>query len=121
MTKQKPTRQQLDSLIPAIKTEEKRLDELLADARAQAERIVKAAETEAAARIESAQEALPAHLKAERESRRAAMEKNAAQSAGEEERKSRELEQRARAALDRTVDYIVSLVWPGRKSPEARP
>ena len=114
MARQKqPTRQQLDSLIPAIKTEEKRLDDLLVEARAQAEGMVRDAEQQAAARIESAQESLPAFLEAERESRRAAMERNAAQAAAQEESKARALENHARAAMDATADYIVSLVWPG--------
>ncbi len=114
MAKQKqPTRQQLDSLIPAIKTEEKRLDDLLVEARAKAQGMIQAAEQEAAARIESTRESLPAFLEAQRESRRTAMERKAAQSAEEEEGKARAAEKRARAAMDATADYIVSLVWPG--------
>jgi hypothetical protein len=117
MARQKqPSRQQLDSLIPAIKTEEKRLDDLLVEVRAQVEGMIKDAEQQAAARVESTRESLPALLEAERESRRAAMESKAAQSAAEEERRARAIEERARAAIDATADYIVSLVWPGARS-----
>ena len=114
MARQKqPTRQQLDSLIPAIKTEEKRLEELLAETRARAHEMVRSAEDQAAARIEEAREALPGFLDAQREARRAAMETKAAQSAAEEERRSVQVEERARASLEAAADYIVSLVWPG--------
>jgi vacuolar-type H+-ATPase subunit H len=123
MAKQKqPTRKQLDSLIPAIKTEEKRLDDLLAEARAQADSIVRDAEEQAAARIQSARQALPALLEEKRESRRTEMERKAAGSAAEEEAGARDLESRARAALGPAADYIVSLVWPGGgSSPGAAP
>jgi len=128
MAKQKPTRQQLDSLIPAIKTEEKRLDDLLAEARAQAEAMVRDAEERARVRIESARESLPALLTSERESRRAAMEATAARSSAEEESRARALEDRAHAAMTGAADFIVSLVWPGGckdapagKNREARP
>jgi vacuolar-type H+-ATPase subunit H len=114
MARQKqPTRQQLDSLIPAIKTEEKRLDELLVEARAQAEAKVREAEQQAAARVEAARESLPAFLETEHKSRRAAMERKAAQAAAEEELRARALEKRANDSMQATADYIVSLVWPG--------
>ena len=111
-----PSRQQLDSLIPAIKTEEKRLEDLLADTRARVREMVSNAEHQAAARIEEAREALPAFLKKQRESRMAAMEAKAAQLATEEERRALEVEERARASLDAAADYIVSLVWPGDRT-----
>jgi len=117
MARQKqPSRQQLDSLIPAIKTEEKRLDDLFADTRARVHEMVRNAEHQAAARIEEARKALPAFLKTQRESRLAAMEAKATQLSTEEERRAVEVEERARASLDAAADYIVSLVWPrGRK------
>jgi vacuolar-type H+-ATPase subunit H len=123
MARQKqPSRQQLDSLIPAIKTEEKRLDDLLAEARARAEAMVREAEQQAAARVETARDSLPAFLEAERESRRAAMERKAAQAAAEEEVRARALEKRARDSMEATADYIVSLVWPVEaKTGDSRP
>ena len=114
MPKQRPRpHPQLESLIPTIKTEEKRLDDLLVETRARAERIVKEAEAQAAALVASAQQALSELLKAEREARRAAMEEKAADAAAREEAGARETELRGRAAMDSTVEFIVSLVWPG--------
>jgi len=116
---QQPTRQ-LDSLIPALKTEEKRLEDLLAEARARAAALVQEAERQADARIAEARQALPAFLDAERRSRQAALERRAAQHAAEEERRAVDTERRGRSGLDEAADYIVSLVWPGATSREAK-
>ncbi len=59
MPKQKRAKQELDSLIPTIKSEEKRLEDLLVEARARAEGMVRDAEAQAAARIQAARQALP--------------------------------------------------------------
>ena len=114
MPKQKPRiRQELDSLIPTIKSEEKHLSDLLAEARARAEAIVRDAEAEAAARIQEARDELPGAMNTERRARHAALVSRAAEAARAETEKTRELERRARAAMDATVRFIVSLVWPG--------
>ncbi len=113
--KKQRSNQQLDSLIPALKSEEKHLEDLLADTRARAEQIVRDGEARAAARLQAARQALPGILQAEHESRRAALESRAAEAARAETEKTRELERRARVAMDATVEYIVSLVWPGAR------
>ena len=112
MPKQKQRPRQLDSLIPTIKTEERRLDDLLTDARARADRLVRDAETQAAARIEAAQAGLPQMLAAERQARLGAMEKQAEAAAAELQGRQAELERRARAALEEAARFIVSVVWP---------
>lgn len=118
MPKHKPRgAQQLDSLIPTIKGEEKHLQELLADAHARAEAIVRDAEARAAARIQAERLALPGIVEAERRARHASLESRAAEEARAETQKTRELERRAHAAMDSVVAYIVSLVWPGGARP----
>ena len=103
---------ELESLIPTIKHEEMHLEDLLGDARARADSIVRDAEAQAAARIQAARQALPRILQAERDARRAALVHRAEEAARTEEEKTRALQQSARAAMDKTVVYIVSLVWP---------
>jgi len=112
MPKQKQRPRQLESLIPTIKTEERRLDELLSDARARAERMVEEARAQAAARIEATRGSLPALQKAEREARWSAMVQKAAVAAAEEEARANAVETRARAAMAETIRFIVSMVWP---------
>ena len=113
--KKRRSNQELDSLIPALKSEEKHLEDLLADARARAEAMVQDAEARAAARVQAARQALPGILQAEHESRRASLESRAAEAGRAETEKTQELEHRARAAMDATVQYIVGLVWPGAR------
>ncbi len=120
MPKQKQRPRQLDSLIPTIKTEERHLDDLLTEARSRAERIVRDAEAQAAERIEYARKALPGLLEAEREARRAALERNAAAAAAEEEAREADVQRRGRAALEEAAQLIVSLVWPGKARTEKR-
>jgi hypothetical protein len=112
MPKQKRAKQELDSLIPTIKSEEKHLEDLLVETRARAEGMVRDAEAQAAARIQSARQALPAILEAERRARHASLETRAAEAARAETQKTLELERRARAAMEAAVRYIVSIVWP---------
>ncbi len=113
MAKQKTrATQELESLIPTIKSEEKHLDDLLADARVEAERVVREAEQQAAARIHACREQLPERLAAERESRRVALVEAAGAAARAEEEKTRILLTAARAAMKDAVAYVVSLVWP---------
>ena len=116
MPKQKKrAKHELESLIPTIKNEESRLEDLLADARARADGIVRDAEAQAAALTASARTALPGILQAERDARRAAMVRKAEESAHTETENTRAVEDRARAAMEETVSYIVSLVWPGSR------
>jgi vacuolar-type H+-ATPase subunit H len=118
MAKQKkPAKHELESLIPTIKDEESHLEEMLGDTRARADGIVRDAEAQAAALIQSARKALPGILQAERDARRAALVRRADEAARTEEEKTREIGSRARAAMEQTVDYIVSLVWPGGQRP----
>jgi vacuolar-type H+-ATPase subunit H len=117
MPKQRQRPRQLDSLIPAIKTEERRLDDLLTEARARAEQIVRDSQAEAAARIEATRRSQPELLRAEREARWPALEEKAAAAAADEEARAQAMEKRARAALEETVKFIVSLVWPGESRP----
>jgi multidrug efflux pump subunit AcrA (membrane-fusion protein) len=76
---------------------------------------VRDAEAQAAARIQAARQALPGILQAERDARRAALVRKAEEAARTEEEKTRALQQSARAAMEKTVAYIVSLVWPGMR------
>jgi vacuolar-type H+-ATPase subunit H len=113
MPRQKPrVAQELDSLIPTIKSEEKRLQELLADARARADAIVRDAEARAAEAIEAARRELPALVETRRRERHAELESRAAEAARGETERTRALEIHARAAMDAAVRHIVSLVWP---------
>jgi hypothetical protein len=109
---QKKDRKDLTSLIPEIKTEEKHLDDLLTDARAEAERIRHDAEAEAQARIRAARAALPRMTAAERESRMTELQREAAAAGRAEEERTRGQEAAAEAALDEAVTVVVSLVWP---------
>jgi vacuolar-type H+-ATPase subunit H len=118
MAKQKNrTKHELESLIPTIKNEERRLDDLLGDERARSDRIVRDAEAQAAALIESARKALPGMLQAERDARRAALVRKADEAARVEGERTQAVEKSARAAMERTVAYIVSLVWPVAPNP----
>jgi hypothetical protein len=122
MPKQKKrATQELESLIPKIKNEELRLEDLLGDARARASGIVRDAETQAAARIEAARNALPGILQAERTARRAALVQKAEDAARMESERTRSVEQSARAAMEKTVAFIVSLVWPGARPNPPQP
>jgi len=115
MAKPKRAKQELESLIPTIKNEEKHLEDLLGDTRSRADGIVKDAEAQAAARIQEARQALPGILQAERDARRAALVRKAEEAARTETERAHGLEQSARAAMDAAVAYIVSLVWPGAR------
>jgi hypothetical protein len=103
----------LQSFIPTLKDEEQRLQELLADARLRAEEIRRDAEEQAASLIHAARNALPAFLDAERHARRAALVQKAEEAGRRESEKIRAVELSARAAMEKTVAWIVSLVWPG--------
>jgi vacuolar-type H+-ATPase subunit H len=117
MAKQtKRPKQKLESLIPAVKNEEKRLESQLGDALARTESIVEDARAQAAALIESTRKALPGILQAERDARRAALQRRAEEAARTETERTGALQARAREAMDAAVAYIVSLVWPGAPS-----
>jgi len=108
----KRLRHELESLIPTIKNEEKRLEDMLSDARAQADGIIRDAETGADERMRTTREELPGVIQAERDARHAALVARAGEAAGGEREKARALEASARAAMEMAADYIVSLVWP---------
>jgi hypothetical protein len=110
--KQKRGKQELESLIPSIKNEEKHLDDLLETGRAEADRLILEARKGAEERVLRAQEEMPRILAAERESRQDALRRRAE----EELRAAREgtlnLEKAAAKRMEKTVASIVSRVWP---------
>jgi vacuolar-type H+-ATPase subunit H len=108
----KRLRHELESLIPTIKNEENRLEDMLGDARVRADGIIRDAETGAAERIRTTRDELPGVIQAERDARHAALVTRASEAAGGERERNRALEASARAAMEMAVDYIVSLVWP---------
>jgi hypothetical protein len=113
--KKKREKKQFESLIPEIKSEEQRLAGLLNDARADAERAQRDAETEAGARLRAAHAALPRLMAAERESRLQALRREADAAARVEEERTKGLEDAAAAAMNEAVAYVVSLVWPEKR------
>jgi len=114
--RQKRQKKEFESLIPEIKSEERRLAGQLADARAEAERIQRDAETEAAARLRAARASLPRLVAAERESRFQGLQREAAASARVEEKRTQQMEDAAAGAMDEAVTYVVSLVWPEKRT-----
>jgi vacuolar-type H+-ATPase subunit H len=113
MPRQKPrVSQELDSLIPTIKSEENRLQKLLAEARARADAVVRDAEARAAEAVQAARQELPALVEAQRRARHAELERTAAEAARGETERTGQLVTHARAAMDAAVRHIVSLVWP---------
>ena len=109
--KQKRGKQELDSLIPSIKNEEKHLDELLQSARAQADRLVGEAERDAEERVRRARDEMPVTLAAERESRQAALRHRAEEELQAARKSTRDLEKAAAGRMENTVSSIVSRVW----------
>jgi vacuolar-type H+-ATPase subunit H len=106
-------RQELDSLIPSIKSAEKSLDDLLEGARAEAAELVQSAETEAARRIQQAREETPGILARERESRMVSLRARAAEQLEAAREENRRLEEKAAGGMEAAVRLIVSRVWPG--------
>jgi vacuolar-type H+-ATPase subunit H len=111
--KQKRETQELESLIPSIKSAEQRLDELLAGARAEAADLILAAEAEAARRIQRSQEEIPGLLARERESRMVSLRAKAAELLEAAREENRRIEKDAAGSMSAAVALIVSRVWPG--------
>ena len=105
------TREQ-QSIIPTIKTEERRFEELLAQARAQAAEIVAAAQAEAARRIAEAEAEVPALIERERAAQAASGEDAAREERARSARELESLEKAATARMDEAVAHIVRRVWP---------
>ncbi|MGA2976639.1 MAG: hypothetical protein ABSF77_15125 [Spirochaetia bacterium] len=110
--RQKRGKQELDSLIPTVKKEEKHLDNLLTAARAEADGTVRDAESKAASRVQGALADLPRIIAAERASKLASLRQEAETAIEAEQKRTRTLERAAAKAMDDAVAYIVSLVWP---------
>jgi len=106
-------RQELDSLIPSIKSAEKTLDDLLEGARAEAAELIQSTETEAARRIQRAREEIPALLARERESRMVSLRSRAAEALEAARAENRRLEKKAAEGMKAAAALIVSRVWPG--------
>ncbi len=102
-----------DSLVPTISREEDRLKSYLDDAAAEARRIVKDAEQEAAARRRSAAEGLPALAGKRREELIAAARGRADQLRAELTAQARKALAGAEKNCDTAASLIVREVWPG--------
>jgi F0F1-type ATP synthase membrane subunit b/b' len=110
--KQKRAQQELESLIPTIKSAEKQLADQLAVARTEAERLVLEAEKEAEVRVERAKADLPALLSAQREKRMEALRREAEDALRAALEESGDREGSAEQKMNDAVAYIVSRVWP---------
>ena len=99
-----------DSLIPAISTEEARLQALLEEAKEEGAKLIEDAEREAAERIEKAKQELPAAMADRRKEallRAEAQAEKERRGAGVE---AQQLRERAQGNVSAAVDRIVSLV-----------
>ncbi len=114
--RRKSATKEQDSLIPLVKGEEKRLDEMLLAARERAAKTVADAEKEAAARLKKAEADVPAALARERESRITALRDKAAETRRAAEAETRALEKAAEERLPAAVAYLLSRVRPGGRS-----
>jgi hypothetical protein len=110
--KQKRGKQELESLIPSIKNEEKHLDDLLESARAQADRLIAETESVAEERVRRAREEMPLLLAGERETRLAALQRQAEAELRAARESTQDLEKAAAERMEKTVVSIVSRVWP---------
>jgi hypothetical protein len=108
-------KQELDSLIPSIKSAEKNLDDLLEGARAEAAEHIQTTETEAARRIQRSREEIPGLLARERESRMVSLRARAAEVLDAAREENRRVEKEAAGSMGAAVALIVSRVWPGAK------
>jgi cell division septum initiation protein DivIVA len=111
--KKQREKQELESLIPSIKSAEKTLDDLLEGARAEAAELIQTTETEAARRIQRSREEIPGLLARERESRMVSLRARAAEVLEAAREKNRRLEKQAAGRISAAVALIVSRVWPG--------
>lgn len=113
--KHKGDKQELESLIPSIKSAEKTLDDLLEGARAEAAELIQNTETEAARRIQRSREEIPGLLARERESRMVSLRARAAEVLEAAREENRRQEKKAAGSMGAAVALIVSRVWPGAK------
>ena len=111
--KQKRAHQELESLIPTIKSEEKHLADQLEKARAEADLLIQEAEKEAEARVERAKADLPGLLEIERAARMESLRREAEETLHTARGETDSIERAAAGRLGEAVAYIVSRVWPG--------
>jgi hypothetical protein len=111
--KKQREKQELESLIPSIKSTEKTLEDLLESARAEAAELIQTTETEAARRIERSREGIPGLLARERESRMVSLRARASETLEAAREENRRLEKEAAGNMGAAVALIVSRVWPG--------
>ncbi len=111
--RQRTQKNESESLIPSLKTEEKHLEELLEQARGQATRIISEAEAAAAAHMASVESALPDLTGRLHESRIASLEEKAEEVRRAARAETEKLERDAAERLSAAVAFIVSRVWPG--------
>jgi vacuolar-type H+-ATPase subunit H len=113
--KKRREKQELDSLIPSIKSAEKNLDDLLEGARAEAADLIREAEAEAGRLIQRSREDIPGLLARERESRMVSLRARAAEVLEAAREENRGLEKEAAKSMGAAVALIVSRVWPRAK------
>ena len=111
--KKQREKQELESLIPSIKSAEKDLDDLLEGARAEAAELIQTTETEAARRVQSCRDEIPGLLAREREARVVSLRARAAEVLEAAREENRRLEKAAAGSMGAAVALIVSRVWPG--------
>jgi len=111
--RQRIQKNESESLIPSLKTEEKHLEELLVETRGQAARIISEAEAGAAAHVASVESALPDLIGRLHESRIASLEEKAEEVRRAARAETEKLERDAAERLSDAVAYIVSRIWPG--------
>jgi cell division septum initiation protein DivIVA len=110
--KQKRGKQELESLIPLVKSAEKSLDDLLEGARAEAADLIQTTEAEGASRIQRSRDEIPELLARERESRMISLRAKAAEVLEAARTGNRQLEKEAAGSMEAAVALIVSRVWP---------
>ena len=99
-----------DSLIPAISTEEARLQALLEEAKEEGAKLIENAEREAEERIEKAKQDLPGTMDDRRKEALQKAEAQAEKERQEAEVEAQHLRERAQGNVRAAVDHIVSLV-----------
>ncbi|MGA2478837.1 MAG: V-type ATPase subunit subunit G family protein [Spirochaetia bacterium] len=113
--KQKRGKQELPSLIPSVKSEEKHLAELLVTAGSDASACIREAEAAAEESVRLAREQMPQKLKDERAQRLATMKKLTEEELGRARTLIAQTEGEAAGRMEEAVRRIVSLVWPGAR------
>ncbi len=105
-----------DSLIPLVKGEEKRLEEMLQAARERAAKLVGDAERQAADRLKKTEAEIPEAMARERESRLTGLAEKAEETRRAAAAETRALEKAAEERLPAAVAYLLSRVRPGGQS-----